>query len=295
MKAAWIFAVCAACLPAADLKIDHATVAGRDLKKMQAALEAVGVTCAYGGAHTNHATEMALASFPDGSYLELMGLQAAADPHAVEQHEWSKYLTGDAGPCAWAVRAPDLAAEAQRLKAAGIAVSAPSEGGRQRPDGVRLEWKTAGIGPETRGTFFPFLIQDVTRRDLRAYPQGKPTDRDWRGVTRVVIAVKNLDDAVARFRKAYNAPAPIKQVDQDFGAQLALVGNVPVVLAQPLASDSWLAVRLERFGEGPCAFILAGTHWNKVHTAARTRWFGAEIAWADPAALGWWLGFEKTL
>ena len=59
----------------ADSKIDHVTVAGRDLQRMQAALNALGIATVYGGAHSNHATEMALASFPDGSYLEVMGLQ----------------------------------------------------------------------------------------------------------------------------------------------------------------------------------------------------------------------------
>ena len=279
---------------AADVKIDHATVAGADLKKMQAALQAAGVPTVYGGAHTNHATEMALASFPDGSYLEIMGLQSNADPHAVDEHVWAKFLKGDAGPCAWAARAPDLAAETQRLKAAGMAVSAPVESGRQRPDGVRLEWRTADVGSFTRGTFFPFLIQDVTKREQRAFPQGKPTDREWRGVTRVVIAVKDLQDAVQRYHQAYGSPPPIKQVDQEFGAHLALLGGVPVILAQPLKADSWLAARIEKFGEGPCAFVLAGDHPEKVHAAGRTRWFGAEIVWADPAALGWRLGFEKA-
>lgn len=294
MRLAICLAISVACLPAADLKIDHATVAGGNLKKMQAALAAAGVPSVYGGAHTNHITEMALASFPDGTYLELMALQAGADKKGVQEHVWSRFLTGDAGPCAWAARAPDLDAEARRLKAAGVAVSAPVESGRLRPDGVHLEWKTADVGAATRGTFFPFLIQDVTRREDRAFPRGKPTDRDWRGVARVVIAVKNLDEAVARYRQAYGAPAAIKQVDKEFGAHLALVGNVPVVLAQPLTPDSWLADRIERFGEGPCAFILAGTHVDKAPAASRTRWFGAEIAWADPAALGWRLGFETV-
>ena len=39
----WLLLLAPALLGAADLKIDHATVAGRDLKKMQAALEAIGI------------------------------------------------------------------------------------------------------------------------------------------------------------------------------------------------------------------------------------------------------------
>src|SRR3954471_20616094 len=81
---------------AAEMKIDHATVAGRDLKKMQAALEAIGIPTVYGGPHANGVTEMALASFSDGSYLEAIAVQPTADPKAMERHEWARFLKEDA-------------------------------------------------------------------------------------------------------------------------------------------------------------------------------------------------------
>ena len=279
---------------AADLRIDHATVAGASLPAMQAALSAVGIPSAYGGAHTNHATEMALVSFPDGSYLELMALQPQADPKAVDAQPWSRFLRGNAGPTAWAVRVPDIAAEVQRLKAAGVPVSAPERSGRQRPDGVRLEWETSSLGNEPRGTFLPFLIQDFTPREQRAFPQGKPVTRDFRGITRVVIAVHDLDAAVKRYREAFALPEPIRQVDKTFGARLAIVGAAPVVLAQPLTADSWLAARLEQFGEAPCAFVLGATRPERYKAASKTRWFGIDISWFDSDKLGWRLGFESA-
>src|SRR5947209_7333355 len=108
-------------LSAAGLKIDHVTVAGADLKKMQASLAAVGIQTVYGGAHSNHATEMALVSFRDGTYLELIAPQPAGDPQAIEKHEWARFMKGNSGPCAWAASEKDLAAEVKRLQAAGIA------------------------------------------------------------------------------------------------------------------------------------------------------------------------------
>jgi hypothetical protein len=281
-------------LSAADSKIDHATVAGSSMQQMQANLSAIGIASVYGGAHTNHASEMALVSFPDGSYLELMTLQKNADPKAVAEHVWSKFLRGNAGPAAWALREKDIAAEVQRLKSAGIAVSEPERSGRQRPDGVKLEWETSNVGKEVRGTFFPFLIHDFTPREQRAFPQGKPVTKDFRGVTRVVIAVRNLDDAIRRYREAYGLPAAIKQVDAGFEAHLAIVGNAPVVLAQPLTADSWLTRRLEDFGEAPCAFLLGATRGGRYQAASKSTWFGAEISWFDAAKLGWRLGFEKA-
>ena len=279
---------------AADSRIDHVTVAGSDLKAMQAKLLAVGIPTIYGGPHSNRATEMALASFPDGSYLEVMGIQPAADPAAVAAHAWAKALREDAGPCAWAIREKDLAAEVKRLKAAGVPVSPPVAGGRTRPDGVRLEWQTSDVGSATRGAFFPFLIEDKTPRTQRAFPLGKPTSKEFRGVTRIVIAVRNLDDAIERYRQAYGAPPPIKQADAEFGGYLALIGNLPVVLAQPLNAESWLARRIEHFGEGPCAFVLRAENPKKFTAASKTRWFGAEISWFDPDTLGWRLGFEPA-
>jgi hypothetical protein len=284
----------AAVLCAADSRIDHVTIAGSDLKQMQAKLAAVGIASIYGGAHSNHATEMALVSFPDGSYLELMGIQPKADAAAVAGHVWVKFLKENAGPCAWAMREKDLAAEVSRLKAAGIAVSAPVSSGRTRPDGVRLDWETSDVGGDTRGTFFPFLIQDRTPREQRAFPLGKPVTREFRGVTRVVIAVRNLDDAIERYRKAYGVPRPIKQVDKSFEGYLALLGDLPVVLAQPLNAGSWLTERIERFGEGPCAFVLGAVNPGHFKAASKTRWFGAGISWFDSEKLGWRLGFEAV-
>jgi len=293
MRCALLLAAFPALLAAADLKIDHVTVAGSELKKLQAKLSALGIATVYGGAHSTGATEMALVSFPDGSYLELIAPRANADSRALEQQPWVKFLKEDGGPCAWAVRTKDAAAEVKRLEDAGIPVSAPVRSGRQRPDGVRLDWETAQVGAEPRGTFFPFLIHDFTSRDERAFPSGKPLTKDFAGVSKVVIAVRDLDAAVKRYRQAYALPPAIKQVDGVFGAHLALLGGTPVVLAQPLTSASWLAARLAQFGEAPCAFVLDARRGH-YQAASATRWFGVKISWFDAAELGWRLGFESA-
>jgi hypothetical protein len=50
---------------------------------------------------------MAMVSFPDGSYLELVAPQT-------KNHPWARFLSGHAGPCAWAVAASDLDSELHR-------------------------------------------------------------------------------------------------------------------------------------------------------------------------------------
>jgi Glyoxalase-like domain len=265
------------------LPIDHVTVAGASLQPMRAALSAVGIDTVYGGAHRDGATEMALVSFPDGSYLELIAPLPHAAQEIVDAHPWSRFLSGDAGPCAWAVSASDLDAEILRLRSAGVVVSAPISNGRQRPDGVQLEWRTAVCGSGPAGSFFPFVIEDTTLRDLRARPQGVPTNQHYRGIARIVLGVSDLDGAIARFHQAYELTCTLRQVDPAFGADFALLGEAPIVLAQPLDSDSWLADRLERFGEVPCAVVLEPN-------GSRGERFPLDIHWLDPRVLGWRLG-----
>src|SRR6516164_2904865 len=204
----------------ADLKVDHVTAAGRDLHAMQRALEVAGIASEYGGPHANHATEMALTSFPDGSYLELIAIQPKAEPAALAATPWRRCMEGNAGPCGWAVRPADIEAEAERLRKTGVAVKAPAKNGRRRPDGVQLDWETAQVGTGN-GDFFPFLIHDFTPRERRAYPSGKPTTSNYRGIARVVLGVNDVEAAIAQYERAYGLARPHRQDDPDLGAKLA--------------------------------------------------------------------------
>jgi hypothetical protein len=276
---------------AQQFHIDHVTVAGKNVEAMEKALIQVGIQSQYGGPHSNHATEMALASFPDGSYLELIAIQPKADPAALAAHEWHKFMEADAGPCAWAIRPADFGAEVERLRVSKIDVSDARKNGRKRPDGVQLDWETAQVGP-TNGGFFPFLIHDFTPRDNRAFPAGKPSTTEWTGIAKIVIAVKDLDAAIARYRQAYWIDPPQRQEDAEFGAKLAWFRGTPVVLAAPLSAKSWLSARLEQFGEAPCAFILGARKGSHVTVGPKSKWFGHSVSWADAEKLGWHLGFE---
>jgi Glyoxalase-like domain len=250
-------------LSGAELQIDHVTVAGKNLEAMRAALKAVGIPSEYGGAHSNHATEMAQVSFPDGSYLELIAIQPQADPAAVDANPWSKALKSDGGPCAFAVRATK-------------ALDKPEAGGRTRPDGKKIAWETSDSNLGPRGSFFPFLIRDVTPREDRVYPSGKPTTDLYRGVGKVVIAVRELDASIASYRHAYGLPAPRAERSIDLDATLAVFEGTPVVLA---SGGGWLTQRIREYGEAPCAFVLIKKGSGK-------------IVWFDEARLGWRLGVQ---
>jgi hypothetical protein len=234
---------------------------------------------------------MALTSFPDGSYLELIAIQAKAEPAALAATPWRRCMEGDAGPCGWATRPADIAAETERLRKAGVSVTQPAKNGRKRPDGVQLDWETAQVG-SGNGDFFPFLIHDFTPRERRAYPGGKPTTSMYTGIAKVVLSVENLDAAIGKYQRAFGLGAPRQQEDPAFGARLAWFPGTPVVLAAPNGPQSWLAKRLHRFGETPCAFILGTSSLTVSTLVPPSKWFGQSVFWLSPDVLGWRLGVE---
>jgi hypothetical protein len=264
----------AASLLVADLKVDHITIAGRDLKQLQNVYAKAGIHSEYGGKHTNGLTEMAIASFLDGSYLEFI---AAQKPSGAPSHYWGRFIDGNAGPCAWAISVPEIAG-------AGFGVQ-PQKSGRLRGDGVQLEWESASLGPEPQGTFFPFLIHDLTPRERRAFPRGQPSEPRFAGVGLVVIGVKDLDVSIQRYRDMFHLPEPARQEDLRMNLHLAAFAGTPVVLASPTRPNSALAIRLEAFGEAPYLFVFDQAP-NTVAGGFSSEWFGREIIWNEPLGFG---------
>lgn len=104
--------------------------------------------------------------------------------------------------------------------------------------------------------------------------------------------MRDLKAASGLYRRAYGLAAPTLTTDSSFGAKLAIFPGTPVVLAAPLDEKSWLAARLDKFGEAPCAFVLARGPNAKVHVKTNGDWMGERVSWFDEAALGWRLGVE---
>src|SRR5262245_44900933 len=119
-----------------SLQIDHVTIAGPALAPMEQAFAALQLPTEYGGLHSNGITHMALLSFGDGSYIELI---SSLEPGLKETIFWGEHIVGNAGPCAWAVRTNDVAAEAARVAALNITVKGPIYMNRHRPDGHLVE------------------------------------------------------------------------------------------------------------------------------------------------------------
>jgi hypothetical protein len=264
------------------LNIDHASVCGSNLDNMRQAFASVGLTTDYGGPHSTGGTHMALLGFDDGSYLELIAPQDASSAQA---SEWAKFMSADAGPCAWAVEPKDIDAEVQRLKAAGVTVTGPTNGSRKRPDGMNIEWQVANIGSGTPGSLLPFLIQDRTPRQWRVAPSASVQGSPLTGIEIVVLAVNDLNSAIAVFRKTYNWAEPLTEDHGEFGAKLAYFPGQPVILAMPAGGKSLVAERLQKFGEGPLAYVLATQDYNaaskKFKLSGAKPWFSQKLGWFD--------------
>src|SRR5215468_8682111 len=284
-----VLAVCAGSNTAMKIQIDHVTLCGSNLEKMQQALSEAGLTTAYGGPHANGATHMALVGFDDGSYLELIAPMHREAGTSGMTSGWMKLMLADAGACAWAVHTSSIQQEVERLRAAGVAVTRPEPGGRKKIDGTNLRWQTASVGPGVAGALLPFMIQDETPRELRVQPSRKIRETGLTGIAIVVLGVRNFGGAIDSFRKAYGLDKPQMEEQKQFGAKLAYFAAAPVILATPSGEGSWLSERLDRLGDSPVAFLLgtsninrASQHFNLVRADT---WFGRKMAWIDESKL----------
>lgn len=266
------------------LRIDHVTIAGRDLSRLRSDLARLGFPSQYGGVHSNGVTHMALIGFPDGSYLELISTCTAGQ----RSPWWPAHIAEDGGLCAWAVQVDDVAGTLARLAAHGVVVRGPFAMHRDRPDGVRLKWVLGYLGTGEPGTLLPFLIEDGTPRAWRVPCDAQLTATPLCGIAMVVLGARDVRDAQAQFQRAWDWGQVVTTTDAHFGAHLIHFPDTPVVLATPVATHTWLAERLGRFGDTPCALLLGTRDWSAACQAYRlgehTTWFGRRVAWFDRGA-----------
>lgn len=278
-------------MPESTLKIDHVTFAGAQLAPLEQIFVKLGLATDYGGPHSNGITHMALLGFRDGSYLELISSLVAGQKDLAF---WGEHIVGNGGPCAWAVAVDDVAAEAARVEKLGIPVEGPIYYHRRHPDGQLVEWDLAFLDDRGAGAVLPFIIKDITPREWRVRPSPSVADSPLTGLARVVIGVEDLEAAAALFQRVYGWDAPTIVEQVDFGARLAHFEDTPVLLATPVG-QGWLAERLARFGDSPCAYLIGADDFGAACTqfglSLSGRWFNRPLAWFDPANLnGFTLG-----
>lgn len=236
--------------------IDHIVVAVSDLQSAIAGWRRLGFTVVEGGEHPGRGSRNALVVFADGAYFEIIAFD-----RAVPDFRWWQVLdrVGD-GLVDFALLPSDIEADVAAARARGLDIGLPIAGGRTRPDGVRLDWKTA----RSPRSDLPFLCGADANRTLRV-PDGEARihPNGAQGVASLVVAVANLEESVARWTTFYGAePATIHALP-GLGLHVAhlAAGAATVTLAAPEgegAAGAAIAAYLARRGESPYAIGLIG-------------------------------------
>jgi catechol 2,3-dioxygenase-like lactoylglutathione lyase family enzyme len=236
------------------LGIDHILIAVEDLAKAMEVYRRLGFEVTVGGDHPTVGTHNALVALSDGCYLELIGVKK---PELAQQFPFGQQvLEALAKPnrlVGYAMESSDINGDVQAIRDRGLAIAKAPPGGRVRPDGQQVSWRTAH--PDNAQQ--PFLIQDATPRTLRVPPPneglGGTAKLGW-----VEVGASDLQPAITAYMQLLGE-RPVEgrftlqrgaiRLSQSFsgdGVQMAAL-LVPDVAA--LAHD-WQAKEIRFYDEG---------------------------------------------
>ena len=240
--------------------IDHIVIAVRDLAAATDDYARLGFTVTPGGEHTGGATHNALISFADGAYFELIAFR---EPDRPQEHKWWARFAKGEGTVDFALLSESVDFEGDRLSQAGIEIDGPHDGGRERPDGQRIAWRNLGL--KANGAPLPFLIEDVTTRDLRV-PAGAATEHELgvTGIAGLTLLVADLDRATGPFQALLDTPGE-SSTSAGEGVRRARrfrFGSQWIELAEADPSAGDLVKHIEERGVGPYEIVLAGAGAN---------------------------------
>jgi hypothetical protein len=237
--------------------IDHIVVVARDLSEASANYARAGFTVTPGGEHTAGTTHNALVSFADGTYFELIAFK---EPDRPQEHRWWERLQRGEGLIDYALLSNGLDAEVTRVESSGLALRGPADGGRLRPDGQRLAWRSFFLGAGTGHTGLPFVIEDVTPRELRV-PGGAAMQHPL-GVTRVAgltVLVWNAAATAGELSALLGTGGERAVGSGGEGTTYRFsIGRQWLEVIEPSSPSSTAGQRLARLGEGPYEVVLSG-------------------------------------
>ena len=197
------------------LTLDHIIVIVSDLKVATSQFSQLGFSVIPGGVHTGGLTHNALVPFADGTYLELLATTRTSTLRTIGFLKRMRLLglytakqtaigrrliediAGGVGMNDFALLSLDLDHEIASLHGRGATITNPIHGGRIRPDGQEIVWRTAV--PQTLD--LPFLIDDLTSRKLRVPAATENMHANGIvGISGLIILVSNLVESIAHYR-----------------------------------------------------------------------------------------------
>jgi len=220
--------------------LDHLVILVRDLDRAVRDYERLGFAVTPGGEHADGLTRNALIPFEDGSYLELV---AFVDPEDIRDNVWGwRRFLSSGGLIDYCATSDDLREEVRGLEERDLDVDGPTDGGRRLPDGREIRWRIARIRQE--GRLLPFLIEDLTPRELRV--PGGPSAEHPNGAVGIALLEVATPDAEGDARAFASLT----------GAPSLRLGPCALSLLTPEQEDEARG-RLDASGPGPLAVGLA--------------------------------------
>jgi catechol 2,3-dioxygenase-like lactoylglutathione lyase family enzyme len=257
-----------------NFNIDHIVIMVDDLAAAVADYTSLGFTVLPGGTHEANPTHNALIVFEDGAYIEIIALQPGAEAQmSARLREWDQ---ASPGLVDLALLPGDIEADIAAARERGLTVEDAEPGGRLRPDGQQIAWKTANL----KGAGLPFFCADVTPRSLRV-PEG-PVRQHPNGVTGVAditIAVADLTTSITQYRALLDLEPQPSPSNDALGARTARfdLGETTITLAQPVTGHSPLQAYLAAGGERPYRFSLRTSQRTHAGRLDLSRTHGARI------------------
>lgn len=199
----------------ANLLLDHVILTVDQLPSAIRQFTQMGFLVTPGGVHAGGFTQNALVSFADGSYLELLTntrrsgqiwvtwlrrfglLRLATSGDAPLGRRLKEDLARGPGVQDFCLRSVDLTTELPELQGRGIQAEGLSPGSRIRPDGEEISWFCAF----PQSTQLPFLIEDVTPREMRVPPAPEQGHANQViGIAGLSIGVTDLENSRSQYR-----------------------------------------------------------------------------------------------
>jgi catechol 2,3-dioxygenase-like lactoylglutathione lyase family enzyme len=250
--------------------IDHIVIRVDDMEKASADYRELGFHVVPGGEHTGGLSHNALICFQDGSYLELIAFKGP-----VPQNHLFYRQHGKEGFVTYALLPEDTERDIEAARERGLEYDGPRSGGRQRPDGQRVEWQIA----TPRTLDLPFLCGDVTPRELRV-PTGdaRQHPNGATGIAEIVVLVEDLPASLEHYGTLLG-----KEPEGDFdetgesNQHIATfrIGDSTIMLMQPTWGE--LPTYLKEHGEGLYMLTLRATANRTKHVFDLVRTHGALI------------------
>jgi hypothetical protein len=225
------------------MHLDHIVFLVDNLDDATARWARDGYTVTPGGIHADGLTHNALICLADGSYIELLAFRTSI----VGAHRWARFRAFP-GPIDYALAHDDLPTFVAEPTGQHLGYYAYSEGGRRRPDGMEIRWRTSWPPADVPG--LPFLIEDLTPRDQRV-PAGSARSHP-NGAQRIAsltLAVHQPAETAQRLAQLCGAAA--EQIAEGWALQL---GATQIYVRQPIPAEGGL---ISRRGEGIVSFTVA--------------------------------------